>query len=305
MTMLDDRPERMVHRVCAVPDRFRVFSVPGPEVMRQFGLDDELLASLLDLGLPHRGAGPDRRLDPLDLENIGSGLGLMSPQEIIRRRWARSLRAVRQESSGAYQLRISWSCPWPGHPGPCRFTAGPRLSVLVPGVDDGSLGGTVLTGLSEPLRCAHDFGPGFAPVVAAARRLVFHRLPPELVTDLGFLAETGMADCQLGNRHLMLVAREHGFDVRSAAGFFIGAPFPARHVWFEVRSCDQWIPADPFFLDTLARWGVLSAEDWPLDHSPRNVLIRLEATDSIGAPLVLHGDQPAPVTVVARWTPTA
>lgn len=299
--MSDRRLADLLSRVVTVPDQHRNFVISLEEAFRGFGLDGDLVGAALDLGLPHRGGGADLRLDPLDLENIGSGLALASPQRAAVTRWARALSEVVRDQHGTYELRISWRCPDPGHPGVCSYDTAPLGSALrISRSSDGTATGTV-----DPLCEAHDFGPDFTPVVAATQELIFHRIPRGLAEDIGYLRETGLADCRLATRHLIGVARSLGMTVRPASGFFLGTPFPARHVWFEVRSGDRWVPADPFFMRTLAQWGVVRPEDWPLDRSPRNVLWRLSSSVSVNVPLVTHGDHIAPTGVVARWVPHA
>lgn len=296
------RSHEILKRVLTVPDRYRAFSVRRADAYRKFGLEDELVADLLDLGLPHRGVGDDMSFDALDLENVGSGLALLSPQRIIMKKWSRSLSADMQMHRGSYELRISWACPDPGHEGACDFTAGEHVSALAKVGPSGLPWGGAITGLAEPLHDVHEFGPEFDQVTAAARKLVFHRLPTGLGDDLGYLGATGLADCRLGTMHLMQIARGLGMSTRPASGFFVGAPFPAWHVWFEVLVGDRWIAADPFFLNTLAGWGLIDADDWPLDHSPRNVLLRVMSSASYGASLVKHNGEDLHISVMARWS---
>jgi Transglutaminase-like superfamily len=297
--MSDRRLADVLSRIATVPDRHRNFLVSVPEAMSGFGLDSDLVRAALDLGLPHRGGEADLRLDRLDLENIGSGLMLASPQRTAVTRWARTLRRVVRDQNGVYELRISWKCPDPGHAGVCSYDPAALVSALR--ISESSDGTAI--GIVDPLREAHDFGPDFAPVVAAAQALTFHRIPRALAEDLGYLKETGLADCRLATRHLIAVARSIGMTVRPASGFFLGTPFPARHVWFEVRAGNRWIPADPFFMRILAQWGVIQSEAWALDRSPRNVLWRLVPSVSVDVPLVKHGDRVAPTGVLARWVP--
>jgi hypothetical protein len=301
---MTDGPREVLRRVRTVPDAHRSFTVSAAEAARRFAIDQRLLPVLLDLGLPGRGTGDDLRFDAFDLENIAFGLGLAAPQRIVVLRWGRFLGPALQEQRGHYELRITWKCPEPGHAGSCAFTAAPLLSAVTDaGPAHAAAEGTAIAQV-QPLCQDQAFPDGFEAVAGAARKLVFHRLPEGLVDDLGYLRSTGLADCRLGSRYLMGVARDAGLTVRPASGFFLGAPFPARHVWFEVLVGDAWAPADPFFLDTLVRWGVIQPQDWPLTRSPRNVLLRLESSESVDMSLVMHGPRIAPVALLAQWVPT-
>lgn len=303
--MGQNSPRTVVARVRTVGDEHRDFSVPYTDIRQQYGIDDDLAETLLDLGLPHRGAGDARMFDPLDLANIASDLDLECPERVLLRRWSRSLNANQQHEHGAYDLRFDYRCPAPGHAGDCGYTLEPLAAPMVPDHVPGPLPASFVVGRAEPLRQAYDFGPAFAQVVTAARRVTFHRIPEAFVDDLGYLADTGLADCRLANMYLRGIAEEAGLTVRPAAGLFVGVPFPARHVWFEVLVGDRWVAADPFFLHTLATWGILRGEEWPLDRSPGNVLVRLATLPTVGGPLVLHDGEAAPLRILARWVPAA
>jgi hypothetical protein len=101
------------------------------------------------------------------------------------------------------------------------------------------------------------------------------------------------------------MAAAAGVNARPAAGLFLGALFPFRHIWVEVEVGRRWVAADPFFLGTLRRWGVVNGDDWPVDQSPRNILWRLRSAPSINEPFVTHHGREAPVAVSAQWVPEA
>nr|AKC92662.1 putative MitI transglutaminase [Amycolatopsis sp. SANK 60206] len=296
-----DSPRTVVARTCTVGDEHRDFSIPQADMRKQYGIDDDLATELLDLGLPHRRDDGGLLFDWRDLSNVAAGLNLDSEDRVLMRRWTRSLGAALQQQRGVYNIRFDWRCPSPGHAGDCEFTLDPLTAPIMPHNPAKPLADGSLVGAAEPLYHEYDFGPAFNNVVAAARRITFHRLPLALVDDLGYLAETGLADCRLANVHLRKLAADAGLRVRPAAGLFVGVPFPARHAWFEVSVGDRWVAADPFFLHTLTSWGIMSGEEWPLNHSPRNVLIRLSNLPEIGGPLVLHNGHRAPLRILARW----
>lgn len=296
-------PQTVVARIHTVGDQHRNFSVVRADLQHQYGIDDDLAETLLDFGLPHRGTGDGLLFDPLDLANVASDLLLECPERVLLRRWSRSFGAGLRHEHGAYEIQLNWLCPAPGHAGACRFTVGPLTAAMMPGELPELLTGSSLAARVEPLNQAYDFGSTLDEVVAASRRLTFHRIPEALVEDLSYLADTGLADCRLANMYLRKLSENAGLAVRPAAGLLVGVPFPARHVWFEVLVGHRWMPADPFFLNTLTCWGLMRGEEWPLNHSPRNILVRLATLPTVGGPLILHDGQPARVRVQARWTP--
>nr|AKC92661.1 putative MitI transglutaminase [Amycolatopsis sp. SANK 60206] len=291
-----------MNRVRTVPERYRKFVVTRDRLSRRFGVSDDLVEALLDLGMPHRGNGDDLRLDPIDLENVSMSLKLLSPETVVLNRWSRTLTPDMQNERGFYDLRVTWTCPMRGHAGPCEYTTDQYvLELMAPGSFELPATGSLSTSV-EPLHEVHYFGPEFDPVVEEARKIEFHRLPDELSADLGYVHSTGLADCQSGNMHLMRIAEDQGMSVRPATGFFVGAPFAAVHGWFEVRAGERWVPADPFYLSTLGRWGIIEPDEWPLNRSPRNIFVRLRpqwAADYV----IQHNGKAARVNILANWKP--
>lgn len=300
-------PEEPVHaivnRVLKVPDAHRQFVTPPSEARRRFGVEADLLNRLIEMGLPHRGRGDNVRLDALDLENIRMALGLKSPQTTIVRQWSNSLTSSRQQERGDCELTIHWRCPQPGHAGECEFVlsemlaSGTRIAIR----RDPTQGFVVLR--VAPANDGHEFDEKSRTVLAAATTLTFHRLPNALSEDLSFLQRTGLADCQLACLHLLRTASELGVVARPAAGLFIGALFPFEHSWIELEVEHRWVPVDPFFLDTLGRWGLVDPEVWPSNRSPRNILWRLRSALWLGEPFVTHCGLEVPVSMSARWVP--
>ncbi|MFD8462697.1 transglutaminase domain-containing protein [Streptomyces antimycoticus] len=284
-----------VERVLMVPEWCRTYSASREDALTVYGMDDELIETLLDLGLPRQGRGRHLTFDPLDLENIGLALRLRSASRSAMLLWARSFKDPHRLAKATCTIQLSWSCPAPGHDGDCAFTASPTLRNQV----DTATGRT-----SFEVELANDaciFGDPFPLLVAEAQRLHFHRIIPELAADLGFLHETRLADCRSANTYLASVAIRNGLAARQASGYFVGSPFLVAHVWLEVDFNDRWVAADPFFLMTLGHWGVVDPDGWPPFRSPRNVLWRLRG-DQLQENLIMHDGQAVPVTLLARMS---
>jgi hypothetical protein len=296
-----DAVRAAVRRTRLVPDGYKSFACDASVAARKFAVTAPLLTALLDFGLSYRDGATGPMLDPLDLTNISTDLQLRNGYWSSTRLWARSLAAARRHSDPHYEFTFSVTCPRPGHAGPCSFSFHPLIEART-GAKQDSAGN--FSFLARPVLDRHDFGAAFAPVVAEATRLRFHRLPHELYSDLAFLRDSGLANCQSATLRLLEVAAEHGLTARPVVGLFVSVPFSMRHVWIDVRVEDGWVPADPFFLHTLARWDVVSPADWPVSCSPRLAVVPLASPALMDLPVLLHGDEAAPwgKTVLTRLT---
>ncbi|MFJ5309586.1 transglutaminase domain-containing protein [Streptomyces sp. NPDC088350] len=264
-------------------------------------MNDELIDILLGAGFPSEGRGKGVIFDPLDLENVGLDLRLPSASRAATSLWARSFRRPSRLATANCSVQMSWSCPTPGHDGDCDFAISPRIGDQAEAaVNNGR--STWQTSLEvQLLNDEYLFRGEFSVLVQESQRLHFHRLTPELAEDMEFLREHRIADCLSASIYLAEVAAELGLVVRQASGYFVGAPFLVPHTWLEVNVNGRWIAADPYFLQTLGRWGVVDAESWPPDRSPRNVLWRVRS-DLNKEQLVKHGAMDTPVQLIARMS---
>jgi len=291
--------QEVVIRVLKIPDKYRRFSVSPVAARRVYGISDACLSMLLDLGLPCKGVGEAAAFDPLDLESIALELGLPSSQMAAMRMWARSLKGKKVVEREFCEMTLSLHCPEPGHEGACNFSLGSHLATAM-GRREPSESDHVVARVAMSSEIC-DFDAPFDVVAEEAQQLIFHRIPGELGHDLGFLRETGLADCRSASRRLVQVAAGVGYSARPACGFFIGAPFPCTHAWFEIRIDERWIAADPFFLNTLHRWNILSHADWPVARSPQCIVWRLQQAHELTMPLARHGNSPMQAVIAARW----
>jgi hypothetical protein len=261
-------PADAIARVLRVPDSCRNFTVDKSALARQYGIDEALLSQLEDLGLPSR----NRRFDRLDLDNIGLALRLPCARNTAMRGWSRSL-AERSTRPLAEELVVRAWCPSPGHLGKCGFALAPELvdALVTQGPQQGS--GMWFRLRAQLTTSTWIFGPPFTDLFEQVLPLQFHLIPPPLAKDLGFLAGTGLADCELATRFLVRQADALGLPVRAASGIFIARPYPVEHYWIECRGADgQWLAADPFLLMALRRWGIIEGPDWTPDWSLQSVL---------------------------------
>jgi hypothetical protein len=274
-----------VEKVCRVPGTYRCFSVDANDAERRFAVKESLLATILDFGLPHASREGQLHFDELDLLNIGNDLRLPNARWRAMRMWPRFLSSTATRKDSLYKFRVHADCPQPGHSGPCDFTFNPKFENKV---NPEKAAEQDFQFQARPLSEMYDFGDSIDPIIAEACRLKFHLLPHEMSRDMKFVQDSGLANCQSASVWLAAVGARHGIAVRPAAGFFISIPYSLQHVWLEIQVGNEWKHADPFFLNTLAQWGVVQQSDWPLSRSPRSAVLHLGSDMLLDEPLVLH-----------------
>ncbi|WP_329571944.1 hypothetical protein [Kitasatospora sp. NBC_01266] len=263
---------QVVGRALRIPDRYREFDIPWDTVLTVYRVPRPLLDELLDLGLPHRGRGEERRFDLFDLENLTTALEINAPNWVLMRALGHTYDRDIGRTDDAYRLQVTARCPEPGHAGDCDVAAAPLLLPAPEEADDLRYEppSTIVRRVALPAD-EYYFEDSVLPLFEPAEQLTFYLIPTDLSTDLGFAAETGLADCRLANRLLLDRARRAVVESRIASGLIMAAPLPLRHMWIEVRVGDRWIAADPFFIQTLTRWRIISPHKWPVRRSPRRI----------------------------------
>jgi hypothetical protein len=284
--MIDEgQAKQSIHKILRVPGKFRDFRIDVNDAGRRYAVKEPLLALLLDLGLPHISKEGHLYFDEHDLYNICLDLRLPGVQWRFMRLWPRFLNRARQDPGAAYEFTVRAACPQPGHADPCDFRFNPEMNRNLR-VEQVSPQEFQFQGI--PVSEAYDFGTSIEPVITEACRLQFHSLPSELAYDMKFLNESSLASCQSAALWLAEIATRHAIEARPAVGLFVSVPYSVGHVWLEIRVADGWKHADPFFLNTLARWGVIQLSDWPLSRSPQCAVLHLTSGTSLDEPLVWH-----------------
>lgn len=277
--------QQSVDKVCRVPGTYRDFSIDTNDAERRFAVKESLLTALLDFGLPHTANEGQLYFDELDLLNIGNDLRLPNARWRAMRMWPRFLRSTAQRKNSLYKFNIQAECPQPGHAGPCNFKFNPKFESRI-NAEKVSL--QEFQFQDRPLSEMYDFGDSIDPIITEACRLKFHLLPNEMSRDMKFVQDSGLANCQSASVWLAAVGARHGIAVRPATGFFISIPYSLQHVWLEIRVGNEWKHADPFFLNTLVKWGVVQLSDWPLSRSPRSAVLPLGSDMLLDEPMIFH-----------------
>jgi hypothetical protein len=294
---LDEMARDAVERIRLIPDWVREFTEPASVAASEHRISKDLLELLLDLGLPSEGTGDDRLFDGFDLANASVSLDLPCPRRLAMRWWSKTLAALRSGPPIGYTLEMSAGCPSKGHVGPCEFTLGRRVteSARVTELAPGRYSCEV------ELPCEpHTFGEPFTELIGLVGPLRFHLLPVALAKDVGFVAETKMADCRSATIYLNRSARALGLPVRPALGYFVAPPYATPHCWLEFRVDGHWVTADPFLLHSLADWGIVDPGQWPVERSPQGVMWRGDQREFVA--MEHNGVEVYPtITMTNRW----
>ncbi|MGW4420948.1 transglutaminase domain-containing protein [Streptosporangium sp. NPDC004631] len=255
----------VVDRVRRVPDRYREFVQDERRAAWEHQISRPLLGRLTDLGLPCAKTRGGWLYDRLDLTNTALNLRLPTARAMAMRGWANSLVAAARAASTVFEIHVEARCPSPGHSGECAYELSDTLRTL-PGFTPDSEGHRC--GLRRRIeRPEPSHQEGLRELAALARPLRYHLLPEDLRADLGFLAETGLADCGLAALFLTHEARNMGLASRCAFGFFIAVPYSMEHSWTEVRDGGTWTAIDPHLVNLLTDWSFLSPSLWPPHRS--------------------------------------
>lgn len=294
----------VVDRVRRVPEDRKQFLVSSADAARLHQIDPPLLDRLLEVGLPHRGVGAERRFDALDLENVGLGLRLPCPRWRAMRWWSRALLRDEADLSGVRGVTAAARCPAPGHGGDCDFA-------LHADIVAAAEPGTVRTGdagrFAFDVRLTHRearLDDRYAPLIEQITPLHFHVIPRTLHDDVGFARETKLASCGLATRLTVRLGRELGLAVRPAYGYFMTEPYLTWHTWPEFEVDGEWLPGDPFLLTAFGRWGLAGADRWPANRAIGGLMWRVGCVDpdAPSAPFrpVTHRGVPVSATMMAK-----
>ncbi|MEV4211231.1 transglutaminase domain-containing protein [Micromonospora sp. NPDC049662] len=298
-----DRLGDLVGRIRRVPDTHRQFGDDLAIATRLHRIDPPLLERLLDVGLPHRGTGPDRLFDSLDLENVALDLGLPSPRGRAIRWWSRALVHDKGDLSRLRSVTVSSRCPDVGHRGVCDFALRQDLARTAVSGRVRASGGS----FQFDVRMTHRevrLGRRFTPLVEQVTPLQFHILPRTLHDDLGFARATQLASCGLATRLTVHLARDLSLPVRSAYGYFMTEPYLTWHTWPEFNIDGEWMAADPFMLNACYRWGLAGSDRWAVTDTVSGLMwtVGRSDPDAPSAPYrpVTHCGTPVPATLMAK-----
>lgn len=267
----------ITERLRCIPDRYREFVQDEDWAAREHGISRLLLTELCDVGLPFKDKNDSRYFDRLDLANVALTLHLANARSMAMRGWANSLRATAKTPSTTFEVEIQANCPVPGHQGDCAYDLSGALRSL-----DGYVPGDAVT--SGLLR-RHVARPGphqaawAGELAGLVKSLHYYLLPEELRADLGFLAQTGLADCRLAAVFLTREAKKIGLEARYSFGLFLAVPYSIRHSWTEICDGETWTAFDPHLINLLIDWSLLDPAQWPSHRSIGGCTVRAAGHD--------------------------
>ncbi|MFD8212190.1 hypothetical protein ACFV2U_00170 [Streptomyces sp. NPDC059697] len=297
--MTESSHKHVVECALTIPDRYRAFTRSMDDAWTAHRIPESVLLDLLDLGLPHRVSGSGPRFDDRDLVNLSLQLRLPSPQL----RMLRFLGDCLSDNIGQRVVRtvtVAARCPDLDSDHMCEVNFAPslmryRTDRSATGLTSGRISVEVELPCGPPEFVTE--ASGLLPLIEVARELEFYHVPRGFGSDGEFSRTTGLADCVLATAHLVDSARALGIDARPVAGMFVARPFSLPHAWISVPFESGRRMIDPFFISTLARWGVLDADVWPACRIPKGVLF-----ECIGyrEPLATHNGSMITPSLVTR-----
>lgn len=274
-----------VEKINRVPNRHRVYD-ESPEVARtRYRIDADLLAQVLDLGLPSQGNGVDMRLDALDLRNLAISLRLNVPWFVVMRWWASALKDARAGVSRAYRIGLASRCRHCPHSDTCIVSTSAEVIAAAEEVTPSSVPPVDLYARCRLTGSATTMPAEVAEVLRLADPVEWHQLPVALATDVGFLRDTRLADCRSMTHNIHQEALRRDLRARTAFGLIVTSPFSSEHQWVEFDVDGTWLPADPLLINSMARWGFLDAAEWPSTTSLSGLTWRIS---QVQVPLVMH-----------------
>ncbi|MGN7187577.1 hypothetical protein [Microbacterium enclense] len=284
-------------RTLRVPLALREFTVSRERAIREFGVPEIALSLAIDLGLPNSGAHCPE-FDRRDLRNLLLALRAPSPQfDVI----SAVAEALRKSEGAAAQLKrhvdLFLRCT-KDHNGECDFQVlpdAPRERTVIERLNSRRFAAEAVleSGPRERLALTPEQRHSFDEIAHAQ----FFHLPFALTNDLGFFAESGLADCRLALKVLLTAARRNGAGIRPLAGLLVAPPAALTHSWIEVEAEGGWRVADPFYIRSLVGWGLLRSDEWPDDRIPKGVHWSLGGAHT---PLALDHSTPQDAILIAR-----
>jgi hypothetical protein len=286
LAVTDEGIRDLIEKFQRVPDRMRDLEFSLDWAWQRLRVPSDVLLQMVDSGMAHRMHGGELLVDWLDILNCAMQLDLGPYALAVRRSWPAALERADQGGRPRYEMRYRVKCEHPDEPhDACRY------EFLLPGGERVTRTGEQPRGRAEvvievsPDTQWPELPAGAREAIDTTAGLEFMLLPEEIRRDLGFLRETGLADCA-GVALLLceqMAARE--VPVRDTYGYVVVPPYAVEHFWAEVGVGERWVPVDPVLIQAMVRWKILDGSRWHPYRSLGPIVARV-GPDRL--PAVLH-----------------
>lgn len=273
---------RVFEKLQAVNDCHREFDA-GFEDARSYGLNQELLTSLMGIGLSFRMREEAPYFDTDDLYNLSLHLKLPSIHKMAMRSWAGAFKASTQTRT----MRICYSlCEALQNPIWCSVLSCDR-GIVDMQVDQAE-NFYCYSYETEPVE--HLFvGDTAALLEDLTAGFEFYMLQDSIRWELPFMNAQKVGECGGFSKMLVEKARRAGIKARHVFGILASQPYGTGHYWAEFLVEGRWLPADPLMILLLRQHARLPEQEWPITRSPGGALLPLsviEGYDEGGAPVL-------------------
>lgn len=279
-------PEDVLPLLHHVPDHHRVFDLPQAKAALS-GMTPDLLARLVEIGLPYRDTPEGRAFDRYDLDNVALYSGRPSLQRMAMRSW-RSALSTLDRPGGVPRRVLEYRLNDASQTDrPMTVATADQGVVQIPRA------GAVLwrQELSPPPPPARLPEPLRSLMAEEMDGLRFFMLREGLRWNLEFVRQTGLAECGGASKLLVAAAKARGLTARHAFGLILAEPYATPHFWAEFLVGDEWVAADPMLIRVLTTACGLDPTVWSEHRSPGGALLRLTDVagyDAQGRPLLRH-----------------
>ena len=265
----------VVGRALEFPDRLRVFDLDVEHAARRYRIPRDVLARLIELGMPSRGTVEHLLVDRLDIENVAIELPVPSPQRSVMRGWAAAIERSASQPENSYTIQIRVDCANPEHGRRCDLAIDPVLLAAAERCE------TLSHGVFRAVFAAR---PRYRPVSSLidavadmAQELTFRVIernsPPRQNGPIG-----RFADCRTATSYIADRCRAEGIPARAQTGLLVITPFPMPHYWIEVLVDEEWVAIDPFMVKSLVEWGILDGSQWSIGRTLSPVLVPISTS---------------------------
>ncbi len=283
----------LIERLRVIPETDKQFVADAQWAASSLAMTEDVIAELVEAGVPARPEGERVLLDSSDLTSISYAYSGASPNRKSAQLWARQLRSLHSFPAG-HEVGYVVQCPVPGHSGNCgwRFLA-PESGGCTPTTDAHPIYSLSTPASRPPVEAPRDV----TDIVDRYADVSFHILPTSLMGDTDFVRRRRLAECDTMAQTVVEDALRAGIEARTASGLIVARPYSSTHSWAEFRIQNAWVPYDAFLIHTMQGWNIPGARELDPHMSLDGFLLRLSERRE---PLVTHRGEPVQPALPTR-----